>query len=373
MSDAADLALVVDGFEYRDIKRCSVTRAIDQVADEVSFELADTWAETGALALPILEGDEFELYVDGTLWVTGFIAQRPMSYSGSSHSLSFVGLSKTAHLTTSSHEGPPRTWQDVTLDQICRDVCGPYGIGVNVFAQDLGKPFSRFAASIGEQAFDVIRRAVTKRGLLCSSSAEGDLEIFESGQDAMQTPIIGQRVPGMPSNVKAASSDADFTNTYSRIVVVGQSSTTADWTADQASQGFAVATVPWVQQHRPLVIYDPGESGHEKLQRRADWEMRTRIGRSRRLSYTLQGYLALGENPPQPWEPNRLVQVIDGWFDINEQMLIERVQTDFTSDSSQGTSTTLDVVAPQAYEVLAPPPKSKSKPRNRKGQYTGWR
>lgn len=369
MRDAADISWIVDGTEYRDIKRLTVTRAIDQIADEVYVELADTWAETGALALPFLEGDPFELRVDGDLWVTGFINSRPLAYDAQSHSIGAYCLSKTGHLSTSCHEGPPRTWVDVPLDQIVRDVCGPYGIGVNVFAQDLGKNFTRFAASIGEQAFDVIRRACTMRGVWATSNADGDLEIIEAGQDLMLTPIIGQRVPGQATNVLSGSSDATHADTYSKIVVVGQASGSTDWTGDQMSHGFAVAKCPWVTSHRPLVIHASGESGHEKLQRRADWELRTRTGKSRRLSYVMQGYLADLELPAAPWRPNTRVQVVDGWLDIDEQFLIERVANEF---GPSGTTVTVDLVAPQTYEVLAPAPKSKTMPRGRKGQFTPY-
>lgn len=369
MSDAASISFVVDGFEFGDIKQVTVNRAIDQIADEVYVQLADTWAETGSLAVPFVEGDPFVLRVDGELWITGFINSLPISYEGNNHSVGVYGLSKPGHLSTSCHEGPPRTWQDVTLDRIVRDVCTPYGIGVNVYAQDLGEPFKRFAAAIGEQAFDVIRRACTKRGLWAVSNEDGDLEIIEAGQDMMRTPIVGQRVPGRPTNVIGGSRDATFSDTYSRIVVVGQASGSTDWRDDQMSHGFAVATVPWVKQHRPLVIHESGESGQKKLQRRADWEVRTRTGRSRKLSYTLQGYLAESELPvPAPWRPNVRVHVTDGLLDIDEELLIERVATNFTT-SGTGTTTELDLVAPQAYELLAPAPKSKTVPRGRRGQF----
>jgi prophage tail gpP-like protein len=365
MRDAADISWIVRGVEYRDIKRCTVQRAIDQIADEVYVELADTWAETGALALPFLEGDPFELRIDGELWVTGFINSRPSTYSKDGHNIGAYCLSKPGQLSTSCHEGPPRTWVDVPLDQIVRDVCLPYGIGVNVFT-DVGANFTRFAASIGEQAFDVIRRACTKRGVWATSNVDGDLELIEAGQDMMLTPIIGHGVPGQPTNILTASSDASYSDTYSRIIVVGQSSGSTDWTGDQMSHGFAVAKCPWVTEHRPLVIHESGESGHEKLQRRADWEMRTRTGKSRRLNYTMQGYLAELENPPAPWRPNTRVQVVDGKYDIDEQFLIERVSNEF---SPGGTTVSIDLVAPATYELLAPAPRSKTAPRDRKGKY----
>lgn len=370
MPDAAELSLTIRDYEFLDIKSCTVTRAIDQIADEVRVELANTWPQTGTLALPFQEGDDLELRVDGELWLTGFVAQRSIQYGPSGHAISVSGLSNTAHLSTSCHEGPPRVWKDVPLPTIINDVCRPYGIGVNIFAQSLGENFTRFAASVGEMAFNVIRRACTKRGVWATSNEEGDLEIIEAGQDRVLTTIIGQGVPGQTTNVLEMRSEASYTDTYSHVIVTGQSSSSATWKDEEASKGYALYKIPWVTKHRPLVIHETSESGKKKLQRRAEWEARTRIGRSRSLSATLQGYLGESELPvPAPWRPNTRVVVIDGLLDVDDEFLIERVTSNFTQS---GTTTMLDLVAPEAYEVLAPPPKSKTTPRDRKGRFLPW-
>jgi prophage tail gpP-like protein len=138
---------------------------------------------------------------------------------------------------------------------------------------------------------------------------------------------------------------------------------------DGATHGHAVAHDYGVRIFRPLVIHEPSESGAKKLQRRADFEVRTRVGRSRRLQYVVQGHLA-DENPAGPvvWLPNRLVQVVDKLLDVEDELLIERVQTDF-ANGGEGTLTTLDLVAPYAYDLLAPPPKKRQQPRGRKGRF----
>jgi prophage tail gpP-like protein len=370
--NAAALALVVDGVEYRDIKRATVEMALDQFADTVSVEMSDAWAlQSLALTFPFEEGASFDFTVDGEIWVTGFVTSLPISYNADDHSVAMEGLSWGGNLTTSSHL-EPRVWRDAPLDRIVNDVARPYGLGVVVESGvDLGEPFRRFAAGVGETSYEVIRRAASKRGLWVTCGGnESDVTILKVGSERYSTVIVGGRVPGRECNVLAGSRSASILDRHDEIIVVGQSGEHSDWSGDQATYGLAVAKDFGVNIFRPLVIHEPSESGAKKLQRRADWEVRTRAGKARRLDYTLQGYLA--ENEPdgaQAWRANRRIQVLDELLDVDDELLIERVRVDFVPD---GTTTSLSLVAPQAYDQLAPPPRSKTLPRGRKGQFVAW-
>ena len=369
MRDAADIALVVEGVEYRDIARATVEMALDQFADVVTVQMSEKWAERrGSLVFPFEEGAPFDFVVDGEIWVTGFVSELPISYTADDHSVGATCLSWGGNLTTSCHL-KPMVWRDATLDRIVRDVVSPYGLKTIVQpGVDLGEPFRRFAAGVGETSYEVIRRAASKRALWVTCGGnESDVSIVQTGTERIGQVIVGGGVPGRQANVLAGSRSATFTDRHDEIHVVGQSGEHADWYADQATHGHAVAHDYGVKIFRPLVIHEPSESGAKKLQRRADFEVRTRAGRSRRLQYTVQGCYA--EDPafgPVVWLPNHLVQVIDGLLDVDDELLIERVTNDFTLE---GTTTMLDLVAPQAYDQLAPPPKKRELPRGRKGRF----
>jgi prophage tail gpP-like protein len=368
MARAAILDLIVDGVGYRDIKRCSITRAFDQLADEVSIEMSDLWVEQRpALTFPFEEGDPFELRVDGEIWLTGIISTLDLSYSADSHVAQMTGMSWACNLTTSCHLAP-RKWYDAPLDRIVRDVASPYGLDVSVQdGVDLGENFKQFGIGVGELSFEVIRRAAVRRGLWVTSDIESNLVICQAGRERMSHVIVGPRVPGRVQNVLEGRRMASFLDRHDEVIVVGQSGEHADWYDDQATHGVATAKDFGVEIYRPLVIHEPSESGATKLQRRADWEVRTRAGRARRLQYVVQGYLAEDERPgPVVWLPNVRVPVIDGLLDVDGELFIERASTDFTTE---GTTTTLDLVLPQTYDLLAPPPKKNIQPRGRKGKW----
>lgn len=371
MRNASKIALVVEGVEYRDIKRATVEMALDQFADTVTVEMSDAWAAgRQSIVFPFEEGDPFDFTVDGEIWVTGFVTDLPISGTGDDHSVGMTGLSWGGNLTTSSHL-QPRVWRDATLDRVVRDVVTPYGL--EVFVQpgiNLGEPFRRFTAGVGETSYEVIRRAAARRGLWVTCGGnESDVSIVQTGVERMSHLIVGGRVPGKRSNMLAYSRSATFTDRHDTIHVVGQSGEHADWMDDQATYGHATAHDYGVEIYRPLVIHEPSESGAKKLQNRADWEVRTRAGRSRRLQYTLQGCYADSPDGPVAWLPNRLVPVIDGLLNVEGLLLVERVRTEFTTE---GTTTTLDLVAPEAYDQLAPPPPKRERARGVKGRFVAW-
>lgn len=371
--NAAHLELIVDGVSYRDIKQASITRAIDELADSVDIEMSDLWIEQRpSLAFPFEEGDEFEFRVDGEIWLQGIVTELENGYSKDGVTVSMRGMSWAVNLTTACVL-KPRRWTDAPLDRIVRDIVKAYGLEVSVDPTvDIGEPFKRFAAGVGETAFECIRRAVSKRGLLVVSDIESNLVITKAGPERMNHTIVGARVPGRRINVLSASRSARLLDRHDEIIVVGQSGERSDWTDDQASHGIASAHDWGIDIFRPLVIHEPSESSRKKLQARADWEVRTRAGKARTYQCTVQGYLAEEELPgPRDWYPNRRIHVIDGLCDIDEELLIEHVNVQF--DATSGTTTTLYLVAPETYDPLAPPTKKKTKkPRGRKGRFVAY-
>ncbi len=366
MRDSADVRLRVKGREYGDIERVVVTRSIEQLADDVDITLSEKWLQDGsALGFPIKAGDDFELVVDSDVLVTGFISSIPISYSATDHMVSMSGLSRGGHLATSSYTGRPRTWREAGLDRIVRDVLAPYEIDVKISA-DIGEPFSRFAANIGETSWSVVERALQKRGLWMMSLTDGNLEIVEAGTSRYVTPILGPG-PGQQTNVLRGAREDRFTERHDRVIVVGQSGSRADWTGDQAIKGVAIELDPGVETHRPLVIQESGESGQSKLQARAQWEVRTRAGRARPLTYTMPAWAT--DDPGMPlWEPNRRVRVNDPKLDVEGEYLISAVSTTF----GQGTTADLSLSAPEAFELLFTAPKKKAQARGRRGKYQPW-
>lgn len=372
MGSQPSVELRVNDTSYLDIKRVSITRAIDQLADECSISMSDLWAtQRPPLSFPIHCGDQFELCVDGETWLAGIITTKTIGGTRDDHGVELQGMSWAVNLTTSSRSLKPRVWREQPLDRIITDIIKPYGLTLYAFGVDLGDPLRKFKVEVGETCHEAIRRAAERRGLWVTGDLRGDIILSQAGSEVrMNHMIVGNGVPGLVPNVLESHLDESYLDRHDEIIVVGQSGERADWTGDQATHGYASAHDYGVDIYRPLVISEPSESSMGSLQRRANWEVRRRAGQARKYRCVVNGYLAEHELPgPIAWAANVRVPVKDGWCDVDGELLIERVTTEITRD---GSKTSLDLVAPEAYALLAPAPRKKVPTVRRKGDALRW-
>lgn len=108
-------------------------------------------------------------------------------------------------------------------------------------------------------------------------------------------------------------------------------------------------------RNRTLVVIAPQAASTGDCRTHARWERATRAGRSVAASFTVQGWREQGDKGAL-WEPNKLVPVDDDVTRLKGDMLISEVNFDI---SDQGTTTTLTVYPPEAFELIAEAPKKK--------------
>lgn len=368
MRDASDIRFSVNGVEYGDIISATLTRGLEQVVDSVALEVSEKWMQPGQTrALPFRTHDPFEFIIDGKVVVTGYISALPRGYTGiSAKRFTINGMSKAWLAVKGSYVGKVRRWSDAPLLRILTDIMGTFEIDVSAAdgLADLDVPFEKFGASIGESAWSIAQRALRLRGLWARSMGDGSLRIEEAGTLGYSTPIIGRGVEGKRMNVLSASFDDPAADLHSVIYVVGQSARRLDWSGDQAAGTNASAKDESVTVPCPLVLVESGISKHKDLEDRAKWEVRTRAGRARQVTYTVQSAYWDGKL----LEPNRMMNVDDPALDLSGEFLISSATTSFGS----GTTTTLALVPPDAFLRKSPPPKRSKKPRRRDGKVVEW-
>jgi prophage tail gpP-like protein len=132
-------------------------------------------------------------------------------------------------------------------------------------------------------------------------------------------------------------------------------------------QAKGVAKDPGILRYRPLVV--DAEDGETDLTKRALFEASTRLGRSTKITYTLQGW----QHSSGLWEVNKQVRVIDTYFGTDAWFLISAVN--FKLDQS-GTLTEITVIPIEAFTVeplkVKTEAKGKSKGKSKKSKGGGY-
>lgn len=338
--------LRIDGQEWANWSDIEVTRALDRMSGEFTCGLTinrkdGDFALSGGLAT----GMTAEVEIDGQIVLSGYLRSLQYDYDASTVSVSAGGRDRTVDLLdcAAAVDGAHEFFNE-SLTSIVSKVARPYGIAVRADT-DVGKPFTRAAIQPGETAFELIDRLCRQRGVLCVSDGIGGLVILRPGNERSKGILI------YGDNILSGSVTHDDSELFSLYVVKGQAEPVAIDTETEATvTPSARVSDAAVKRYRPKVIIAEAQGYELTLAERATWEKQRAAAQSKRATYTVQGWYA-DEDAQELWRPNTLVIVIDERSALfKREMLIAGVSY---RRGPEGTVTTLDLVMPDAFDILA--------------------
>lgn len=356
------IELRINGQAQLDFDNARVTYSLDQLARTFSFDFSDKWFQSGIKNFPFVEGDEVTVHIYGKKVIDGIIDDIPIDYDANSHNIQVVGRSRTGQLVDCSAVYKGGSWKDVKLLDIAKALCEPFGITASVDKHalaDASKPFKKWAIEDEETPFSCINRAAKMRGLFLISDAGRNLIITKAS-----STVFGYSL-NLGQNVKRGRRTSRFRERYSEYTIKSQRAGDDTFFAEAVGKGFFRTNDPQVLTFRPLIIVSDGQGSADELATRGQWERNVRAGKSRRISYDHQGF----RTPPGPggrqlFPINQLITVKDPFLDFNGQLLLVSVSYSF---GNGGEMATVEVGAPESYDVLQPPKK-----RAKKGGGSIW-
>lgn len=361
-----DLELFVNGKIYAGWGSMGVTRAMDAAAGAFTVALTERWEGQEGMAAqvepwPILPGDECEVRLGGVSMIRGYVDIFKPSYGPEQHSINIQGRDKTADMIDCSAIHKPDEWKNITVLRLAQILAAPFGIKARADT-DVGEAFPVVKLQQGETAFEAIERYAQLRKMLVMPDGAGGLLLTRTGNTRASVALV-QGV-----NIKDASGSIDHSQRFNQYLVKGQAAFSEDTDGEAEAHIEGRVTDSGIKRYRPmLIVAEAGASNGDAIER-ATWEANTRIGKSATAQITVQGWR---QTPGGPlWLPNMLVRVQSPWLRMDGDMLIRQVTFNRDSaDGSDGTTTQIDIVSPQAYETE--PPDSKKK-KGKKGGRNIW-
>ena len=326
-----DVELRVDGARFWAWTDVTVTASIETACR--SFSLT-AFRAPGSPTPPL--DASCEVWLAGSRVVSGVIGRVESVRGLRSARLSVSGRSRTREIVDCSHVGPGR-WAGLTVAQLARETCGPYGVVVLDEAGDTGKLGSFAVERRGETVFALLERAARVRSLLLTDDGDGRLVLTRagatrsgtiSGADALERTITGDSEERY-SEIVCHGVRAGDDNTYGDALFAEQSA---------ADDGPLRA--------RTLVIQPEGRADASACLARAQWEIATRYGKSVGLKYTMPGWTLDGATL---WKPNVLTRVVDEDEGIDGTFLLASVTYRLTGAEFR---TELELSPPEAYQPM---------------------
>ncbi len=342
------LTLEVNGSRYSGWTSVSIKRSLDSMGGAFDIALTERWPEQPN-DWPLIAGDQCRVLIGNDPVITGYIDKLSVQYDATSHQIRVSGRDVTGDLVDCS--APSRSFQNATLPEIARDLAAPFGIDVadETAGDDEVEDYTRLprrSVNEGETVFRHLERQALTDGRLLTTDGNGKLVITTAGKGGQSGTVLE-----MGKNIKAASIDRDYSQTYSDITVKGQMSAASFdvFDASVASPSHTVsregARQPGgVNRHRPLVLLSETQADGDRCRKRAENEQARRAGREVKISVTVQGWR---QDDGSIWTINQMIRLIDPYLRADGFWLISEVN--LTLDES-GSIAKLTLSDPAGYK-----------------------
>lgn len=335
---AADVSLLINNRLYGGWLSATVELSIEALAGKFNLAVTNRWAGQEN-AVVIKPGDACVLYIDGETIITGYVDIVNITFDSNNISIQIIGRDKAADLIDCASIEGTGQYKNLKLEQIVTRLCQPFGINVSADV-DTGDPFKTFNVEQGSTAYESIYKLCTARQCLAVSDGVGGIVITRAGSSQASSSLIEG------SNIKGANVSYDNSQRYNQYLVKGQVQGTDQLDIDSITGNLAIARDSGVVRYRPLVVVADGQASKQDCASRANWELNTRIGRSRRFAVNVVGWQQENGNI---WRLNQLVFTRSATLGVYDQLLIAGITF---SVNESGQVTTLTLTARDAYLTM---------------------
>lgn len=343
MTEQNECTLVVGGMAYTGWTRLEVQRSLEQIAGGFVLQLASNYI--GKEPVPLLEGLSCEVRLGEDVVITGFIDELETDDTETSSSVRLSGRDRTGDLVDCSAVHKSGQWRGAKLERIVADIAQPFDIKVVVSPDtDTGEVFKRFALEEGEKAFDAIDRACRLRGVLVTSTPDGNLLLTTASTESTGV-VLEEGV-----NMRKFNARHSWKERHSEIIIKGQMAGDDHEYGAAAAHLKASAKDAEIDRYRPLIVVAEHGTGTKALGERAQWEVAVRMGRGKRGGCTVVGWRTGKDGQVGPlWRPNMLVHVKSARMRLDMELLIVGCTYQLTE---QGRSTELSFARPDAFALV---------------------
>lgn len=344
-----DLTLEVSGRALSGWTNVRVTRGLERVPSDFEIEMTELYPDE-AHAFVVTPGDPCVVKLGGDVVVTGYVDRYAPAIGPREHTITVMGRGKCADLVDCAAEWPGGQIVGANALEIAEKLAKPYGVFSNGAPARLIKVYSKVAdlgpripmqnLILGESAFSIIERICRFAALLVYEDANGDLCLDRVGTDAMASGFEQGK------NIERARVEYSMDQRYSEVNGYIQS---FDMFQDLGDGGNlqVMGTDPNVTRHRRMVVIaEAGDSlGFPVLQKRVQWEMARRLGRSQAVRVTADSWR---DERGRLWSPGSVAPIsIPALKIVNANWVISEVT--YSRNEHSGTSADLVLMPKEAF------------------------
>lgn len=344
-----EFALELGGNRYKGWDNVTIEKSMEQCCSTFSLDVIDS-----SVLDAIYPGIACRLFVDDKVILTGYVDKKTRKANESGVVTSISGRDKTGDLVDCTAIKKGGGWKKTSLLTLCKEVCKPYGISVDVDStvkSSANEKFGFVKLDDCESVFTLIERLCRTRNILPLSDADGNLFLTVASASCTTDALVGGK------NIIDWSEDIDYSGRFSIYHVSAQSSAKGNPWGGKNVKSIGTATDnfmgSFLGRYRPLRLSSETASTASYLKSRASWEAVNRAAKSTGINVSVAGWF---QSSGELWERNLLVPVEYETLNCACTMLINSVTYKITEQDGFMCEMTLkesDSFTPEPSAVIA--------------------
>lgn len=340
--------ILCDGRTFRNWKSVMVQREYGAVSSEFSFSSVEPGdPRHGFSGMRFKPFDPVVVKLAGITVITGSVTTRTTSMDAQGHEIAIQGRSRVCDLADASVPVRPGTFNKMSYEQIARGLLSPFGIGLNVRNPPpiFSKPFLSCVPQYGETISEMLNRLASMRGAFHVDDPDGNLVVGQGDPKAAPVALLKEG-----RNIKSISCRLDNQNAWNALSAAAQNVGTDD---ERPPRGYSAtsrdASVP---ANRSKILLAPHTGYADEAAAYVDHERAVATWNVVQCSIVVQGWL---RPDGKLWDVCDNISVISPSAFLSDDVQTLGVQSvNYSQDSDNGTTTTLNCVLPNALTSMLP-------------------
>jgi len=352
-------SLICNGFEYKDCwESIDIRMSMDNICNEIRLSTLNFFEDKLKLFksssdLKIKKGSSYIAKVNDEIIGVGYIDDIGISYDGNGSSIEFYMRDKTSDLVDCCWVSEAISeFKNETIENIVKTLCQPFKISVTIdpLVQNLVKTkLENFTIDTGRSIAEIIVEECAKLGVLVNTDGKGNLYLTQPTLNNISSDILTD------TNIIGCEMKSSLKDRFSNYIVKAEMKLDKKYDTEQEyiirekngniSNRQKIEDAELRGRFRPLVLMSDTAQTIEDCTKRALYEANIRRAKSLMISYTLEGWTEV--NSGKVWKPNLLVNVKDKNLDVDELMLVNSVNLNY----SNGFTTNLELVRKECYST----------------------
>ena len=310
-ADPDAVSVIVGGVAWGGWESVSISRGIETVPSTFALGGTEKYpGEENANTVDINSGSPCVLMIGDQTIVTGYTIAVDREVTPEQHDVRVSGQSKFADLVFASGFTTQWNLSNLTLAGVANAICGPFGISVSTPNGDTAS-IPNLSVIVTETGWEFLEEACRWMIKLLYDDVNGNLVLADVGTLTHASGVAeGVNVERAKSTFDLSEVPTSVAAIYQDVSILsdgGNSTTIEQVDKALAFNGTFPARADGKPRYRPLLIVsEQGKNYAQVVERRVQWEMARRVGRSQVVTVVVDSWRDSAGNL---WTPNWLIPV----------------------------------------------------------------